>query len=483
MKDIFLQGDPFVKKVKSTTLAAFGATLLLLLSHVQSASAPTAPLTGPQILAKEIFKELIEMNTTDSSGNMTTAAEAMAARLKAAGFPDADIHVLGPNSRKGNLIARLRGNRAHKPLLLLAHLDVVEARREDWSFDPFKFLEQDGYFYGRGTTDDKAMAAIWIANLVRYKKEGLIPDRDLIVALTADEEGGDFNGVDWLLKNHRELIDAEYCLNEGGGGVLVNGKPLVNEVQVSEKVYLSFQLEVKNPGGHSSLPVKDNAITHLAEGLTRLAKFDFPVKWNEVTRAYFERMSKIETGQLAVDMRAVTHILPDPGAVSRLSAIPFYNAQMRTTCVATRLDAGHADNALPQRARALVNCRLLPGESPTQVQQTLMKVLADSALAVSPIGEPKPSPPALLKPEIMHPIEEITAALWPGVPVVPTMSTGGTDGLYLRIAGIPTYGVDGLFGEMNDVRAHGKDERIGVKEFYDGQEFLYRLVKALSSGK
>jgi len=459
------------------------ALLIAPANLVQTASAQTPQPSAQQQLARSIFQELIEINTTDSSGSTTKAAEAMAARLREAGFPEADVQVLGPNPRKGNLVARLRGTGARKPLLLLAHLDVVEARREDWSFDPFKFLERDGYFYGRGTSDDKAMAAIWVANLIRYKQAGFTPDRDLIVALTADEEGGDFNGVEWLLKNHRELIDAEYGLNEGGGGDLKGGRRLLNEVQASEKVFLSFRLEVKNPGGHSSLPVKNNAIYHLADGLSRLAKFEFPVKLNEVTRAFFERMSMIEGGQLGADMKAITRTPPDAAATGRLSATPYFNALMRTTCVATRLEAGHADNALPQTARAVVNCRILPGESPAEVQQTLAKVLADDQIAVSPMAEPKPSPPSPLKPEIMQPIERITSELWPGVPVVPVMSTGATDGLFLRIAGIPTYGVSGLFEDINDIRAHGKDERMGVKEFYEGQEFLYRLVKALSSGK
>ena len=436
-----------------------------------------------QQLARDIFEQLIEINTTDSQGNTTEAAEAMAARLQAAGFPAEDRQVLGPHPRKGNLVARLRGDGSRAPLLLLAHLDVVEARREDWSVDPFTFLEQDGYFYGRGTTDDKAMAAIFVANLIRYKQEGYVPDRDLIVALTADEEGGGFNGVRWLLNNHRSLIDAAYALNEGGGGGIKDGKRLLHAVQLSEKMYLSFRLEVKNPGGHSSIPVKDNAIYHLAEGLTRLAKFDFPVQLNDGTRVFFERMSEIETGATAADMKALLETPPDEAAAARLSTSARTNALMRTTCVATMLDAGHAQNALPQTASAVVNCRILPGESHEGVQQTLVRVLADDQIAVTPMGTPTPSPPSPLDPEIMEPIERITEAMWPGVPVVPTMLTGATDGLALRNAGIPTYGVSGLFGDVDDIRAHGQDERIGVEAFYEGQTFLYRLVKALSSAQ
>ncbi len=448
---------------------------------------PAAP-DVPGQLAREIFKELIEINTTDSAGNTTRAAEAMAARLKAAGFPAEDVQVLEPYPRRGNLVARLRGAGvgagvgAPRPLLLLAHLDVVEARREDWSFDPFTFLERDGYFYGRGSSDDKAMAAIWIANLIRYKREGYRPDRDLIVALTAGEESGANNGVQWLVKNRRDLIDAEFCLNEGGSGLIKAGKNLLNEVQASEKIFASFRLEVKNPGGHSSLPVKDNAIYHLAEGLSRLANFEFPARLNEVTRAFFERMSAIAQDREAADMRAISKTPPDPAAARRLSASsPLYNALLRTTCVATRLDAGHADNALPQTARAVINCRTLPDESPAEVRQTLVRVLADGKIGVSPMEEPIPSPPSPLKPEIIRPIEQATASLWPGIPVVAVMSTGATDSVFLRNAGIPTYGVSGLFQDMNDVRAHGKDERIGTRQFYEGQEFLYRLVKALSS--
>jgi acetylornithine deacetylase/succinyl-diaminopimelate desuccinylase-like protein len=438
-------------------------------------------LNSDQQLAREIFQQLIEINTTDSVGDCTAAARAMAERLKAAGFPDEDVRVLGSHPRKGNLVARLRGTGARKPLLLLAHLDVVEARRDDWSFDPFKFLEKDGYYYGRGTADDKAMAAIFIANLIRFKQEGFKPDRDLIVALTADEEGGDYNGVDWLIKNHRQLIEAEYGLNEGGGGQMRNGKNLLNAVQASEKVYQSFLLEVKNKGGHSSRPLKDNAIYHLAAGLQRLAQFDFPVNLNEVTRAYFERVSKLESGQTASAMKGVLQNPPSADAVAYLTNIPAYNATMRTTCVATMLEAGHAENALPQTARATVNCRILPTETAEQTRAALIRVINDSRIKITPIREPKPSPPSPLSPEVMKPIEAITAGMWPGVPVVPVMSTGATDSLYLRKAGIPIYGTSGIFHDIDDSRAHGKDERIGVKAFFDGQEYLYRLVKAFAS--
>ena len=434
-------------------------------------------------LVRDIFRELIEINTTDTpAGDNTRAAEAMAERLRSAGFAESDVRVLGPHPKKGNLVARYRGTGKRKPLLLLAHLDVVEALPEDWSVDPFKLLERDGYFYGRGSTDDKSMAAIWVATFIRFKQEGFSPDRDLILALTSDEEVvSPYNGVEWLLKNHRELIEAEAALNEGGGGQLKSGRNLLNTVQASEKVYQSFRLEVKNPGGHSSRPTRDNAIYELAEGLTRVSRHDFPVSLNEITRAFFEKMAALQTGQMAEDYRAVTRRSPARDAVIRLSRAPYENALIRSTCVPTLLEGGHAENALPQTAKATVNCRILPGESPAEVQSTLVRVLNNNKISVTPVSAAMPSAPSPLSKEIMGPIEKVTSEMWPGVPVIPVMSTGATDGLYLRNAGIPTYGVSGLFGDVDDNRAHGQDERIGVKQFYEGREFLYRLVKALSS--
>jgi acetylornithine deacetylase/succinyl-diaminopimelate desuccinylase-like protein len=464
--------------MRTPTFAVLAAALVTL---TEPPFARGQTLDPPRALAHDIFKELIEINTTDSVGSTTKAAEAMAARLRAAGFPEGDVRVLGPNDRKGNLVARLRGSGAARPLLLLAHLDVVEARREDWSVDPFTFLEKDGYYYGRGTTDDKAMAAIFITNLIRFKQEGFKPDRDLIVALTADEEGGDFNGVQWLVANHRELVEAELAINEGGGGSIKDGRYIANRVQASEKVYQDFTLEVKNPGGHSSLPVKDNAIYHLAAGLARLAEFDFPVKLNEVTRALFGRLAATQPGPLGDAMKGILKSPRPPGAVEAVGRLPYLNAMMRTTCVATMLQGGHAANALPQTARANVNCRMLPGDTTEDVRATLVGVLADGAITVAPVAPAKPSAPSPLRPEVMGAIERITEQMWPGVPVTPVMGTGATDGLYLRRAGIPTYGVDGIFENIDDTRAHGKDERIGVKQFYEGQEFLYRLMKALAS--
>lgn len=447
-----------------------------------AAAGPTgqAALAPHQQMARDFLQELIEIDTTDSQGDNTAAARAMAARLIAAGFPEEDVRVLEPVPRKGNLVARYRGrDTGRKPLLLLAHIDVVEADPADWTLDPFSFVEQDGYFYGRGTTDDKDEAAIHIANLIRLRQEGFQPDRDIIVALTADEEGGDHNGVEWLLENHRELIDAEYALNEGGGGAIRDGARISNGVQASEKVYQTFTLEVTNPGGHSSLPVKDNAIYHLAEALTRIRDYDFPVILNEVTESFFSRSAELEDDELADAMRGVLQNPPDPASVEILSQRPFYNSRMRTTCVATMLDAGHAENALPQRARGTVNCRVLPGESIDGVQNTLAAVIGNNQVTIERVNDANPSPPSPLVPEVLQPIEAITEAMWPGVPVIPTMSTGATDGLFLRNAGIPVYGVSGLFHDIDDVRAHGQNERIAIDAFFEGQEFLYRLTKAL----
>jgi acetylornithine deacetylase/succinyl-diaminopimelate desuccinylase-like protein len=456
-------------------------TLLITLLIGVSLSAQTRP---NETRAREIFKQLVEINTTDSVGSTTAAAEAMAARFKSAGFADADVRVLGPNPRKGNLIVRYRGNGTKRPVLLLAHLDVVEAKREDWSFDPFTLTEKDGFLYGRGTADDKTMAAVFVANLLRLKSEGFVPSRDLILALTADEELGnsEFNGVKWLIENHRDLIDAEYAINEGGGGVMRKGKYVVNEVQAAEKVYQDFRLEVRNSGGHSSMPVKNNAIYRLAAGLSKIAAYDFPVELNDITRTYFERSAPAQAdAQTRADMLAVARTPPDLAAAARLSAqSPYFNSLMRTTCVATELQGGHAKNALPQLAAANVNCRILPGVPPAQVIATLTKIVNDPAIQFSLSGEATPSKPAVLRDDVMGAVGTIVASMFPGVPVVPVMSTGATDGLYLRNAGIPTFGADGLFDDIDDVRAHGRDERVGIKQFNEDLEFQYRLITTLS---
>jgi acetylornithine deacetylase/succinyl-diaminopimelate desuccinylase-like protein len=432
-------------------------------------------------LAHDIYKQLIETNTTESVGNMTTAANEMADRLRAAGFPASDVIVLGPDARHGNIVARIHGSGARKPILFLAHLDVVEANRADWSLDPFILTEKDGFFYGRGTSDIKDGDAILVANFIRLKQERFKPDRDLILALTSDEEGGDFNGVSWLLDKHRELIDAEYCINTDGGDFqLKNGTPLLASIQTSEKIYADFQLEVRNKGGHSSLPSPDNAIYRLAGGLSRLSAYQFPVELNETTRAFFERMAKIDRGPQAAGMAAVAQNPPDPLAIERLSASPYFNALLRTTCVATRLDAGHANNALPQDARAIVNCRILPGGTQAAVQRKLAEVLNDPQIEITPVAAPHDSPASPLRQDVLETTERAVREVWPGVPVVPVMDTGASDGYRLRAAGIPTYGVSGVFIDMDDVRAHGRDERILQSSFYQGVEFFYRYIKALS---
>jgi acetylornithine deacetylase/succinyl-diaminopimelate desuccinylase-like protein len=433
-------------------------------------------------LARDLFKELIEINTTSGFGS-TRAAEAMYERLKTAGFQSGDIQLTGPDNMHKNLVVRYRGNGKLAPVLFICHLDVVAALRQDWTVDPFTFLEKDGYFYGRGTTDIKNEDASLVANLIRLKQEGFKPDRDIILALTADEEGGNANGVYWLLTNHRDLINAEYCINpDGGGGNLKNGKHVLMEIQTSEKIYVNFQLEVKNDGGHSSLPMRENAIYRLASGLSRLSGYNFPVMLNETTHNFFEKIAAMESLQNRTDIQAILRIPPDTAAANRLFAYsPYYNAMMRTTCVATMLSAGHAENALPQTARAIINCRMLPEERAENVMSRLKAVINDSLIAITRLNSSFIAPLSPLRKDVMKPVEQIASAMWPGVIVTPAMSTGASDGKYLRRDGIPVYGVSGMFSDMDNIRAHGKDERIGVNEFYEGVEFMYRFIKAVSS--
>ena len=473
----------------------FGSWLALLVIVLSTICYSQTQLdNADQQLSRDIFQQLIDINTTESVGSTTVAAQAMAKRLLDAGFPAKDVIVLSPDARHGNMVARYRGTGAHQPILLIGHLDVVEARRSDWTTDPFKFIEKDGYFYGRGTQDMKSDDAIWVADFIRLKREGYKPDRDLILALTADEEGGNHNGVDWLIKNHRDLINAEYVLNSDGGGVdTVNSKPLFISMDGSEKLYGDYQLKVTNPGGHSSLPEPDNAIYHVADALARLQKYQFPVELNPVTRGYFERMSTIEHGQRAADMKAILNTPPDQAAIARLSNDPVFNATMRTTCVATRLEAGHANNALPQTATAIVNCRILPGHTREEVRQQLIKIFADPKVEVRYMAndgtlmdrapEQLGYAPVQLRPDVMQTLDKVAAEMWPGAPVIPTMSTGASDGIYTNAAGLPTFGISGIAIDMDDVRAHGKDERLGVQSYYNAAQFYYRFLKALTGGK
>jgi acetylornithine deacetylase/succinyl-diaminopimelate desuccinylase-like protein len=432
---------------------------------------------------RQIYQELVEINTTDSVGDSVRAAEAMAAHLRAAGLPAADVQVISSGPRKGNLVARLRGTGARRPMLLIAHLDVVEARREDWSFDPFRLQEVDGYFRGRGAIDDKAMASIFVANLIEYVKEGFRPDRDIILALTADEELSDspHDGAHYLLDHHRALIDAEFAINEGGGGALRDGKPFRMNVQHAEKVYQTFLLEVTDPGGHSASGRRDNAIYRLADALRRLGQFDFPVALNPVTRNFFEKTAAAEKGAAADAIKALLAGRTDDAALMPLTIRPEYNAVMRTTCVATQLAAGHAENALPQTARATVNCRILPDQPVAEVERALERVVADDRVKVMAKGRAVLSPASPIDRDIMPSIEAIAGEMWPGVPVIPTMSGGYTDSRWLRNAGIPAYGVSGLFTDPVHSGVHGQDEQVGVKQLYDSKEFLYRLVKRLAA--
>ncbi len=475
-------------KITSLAVVCTFVITLAMAAHGQEPNKGQSNLSPARQLARDIFKELIEINTTDSpAGNVTTAAEAMATRFRAAGFPQEDIQVLGPVANKKNLVVRFRGRGQSKPILFLAHLDVVQALRQDWSMDPFKLNEVDGYFYGRGTSDIKDGDTELITNFIRLKTEGWTPDRDLILALTADEEGGNYNGVRWLIKEHRALIDAEYCINTDAGGFESNkGKRLLLGWQTSEKNYVDFRLEVKSNGGHSSRPIKDNAIYHLSQGLSRLADFDFPVQLNETTRGFFGKTAQLEDAQTAANFRAVmgTDRPAVEAAAKRMAeSSAYYNALLRTTCVATRLEGGHANNALPQTATAIVNCRMLPDDSLQNVQNTLKRVLADDRISVSLAAEAVPAPASAINPVIVRKLEELSARLYGGIPVVPVMDAGASDGKYLRIGGIPTYGVPGVFQDVNDDRAHGKDERIGVKDFYDGVDFYYAFIKSLAGGQ
>lgn len=465
----------------------------LTLAAMVSAGAAQELSAGDRGLARDVFKELIEINSTDSVGSVTKAAEAMRGRLLSAGFAAEDLKLLGPNERKMNLVAIYHGRAgsALKPILAICHLDVVEAKREDWTTDPFVFTEKDGFFYGRGTQDIKEGDAALVVSLMRMKREGYVPDRDLVVALTADEEGGKSNGVDWLERNQPELMRAEFVINPDAGGVYgEKGVAKVFDVEATEKTYADFQVRATNKGGHSSLPVPDNAIYHVADALGRLEKTPFPVELNEVTRAYFEKMATIETGQRAADMRSVLKAPMDAAAAGRLSADPMYNSTLRTTCVATMMTAGHAPNALPGKAQANVNCRILPGHSAEEVRQKLIGIFADTTLTVEYVSDAgmvtaegptrMSAPPPPVNAAVRGALVKVVGKMWPGLPVVPTMEAGASDSIYTTAAGVPSYGLNGFQIDEDDVRAHGKDERLGVEAFYRGVEFTYLYLKALA---
>ena len=474
--------------IRPAAAIAMTRPILSFVAIVALSGAALAQAQTPnQATARAIFKELIEINTTHSTGSTTVAAEAMRARFLAAGFQAADVEVVGPaGSKNHNLIVRYRGTGTRKPVVLLAHLDVVEARREDWTYDPQTFTEKDGYFYGRGTQDIKDGAATLVASLLRMKQENVRPDRDLILALTAGEENGgndEYNGVVWLLANRPEFKSAAWVFNvDAGDPSLKDGKVHARLVQVAEKISFNLRLEVTNPGGHSSQPVPENAIVRLSAAVARLGGFRFPVHMDDLTRAFFARSAAFESGQVAADMRAVSRKSPDRAAAERLSRAPFHNAVLRTTCVTTTFEGGHAPNALPQRARANVNCRMLPFESADSVEATIRRVLADRLVTVTRLHEPLVSPPSPLMGEFASAVEAVTATMWPGVPVIPYMEPGGTDGKFFRNAGVPAYGASGVGIDPNDVRAHGKDERVLITAFDAGAEYTYRLIRGFSAG-
>jgi acetylornithine deacetylase/succinyl-diaminopimelate desuccinylase-like protein len=452
-----------------------------------SAAAPSAavPATLPTAtdlnLARDVLQQLVELDTSQSAGETTRAAQAVATRLRAAGLPAGDVRVVGPSKKKQNLVARLHGAGKRPPLLLLAHLDVVDARRADWTMDPFVLAERDGYYYGRGTQDDKSLAALWVAIFVRLHRERVPLDRDVILALTADEENGPENGVSWLLAHERRLIDAALALTEGGGGELKAGRRLCLDIQPAEKGYLTFSIEAKNKGGHSSLPEPDNAIVRVGDAAARIHRHAFAVELGPITRAYFQRMADIEAGPLAADMRAVARTPPDAVAAARLSKVALYNARLRTTCVPTQIQGGHAENALPQSARATINCRVLPGHGADEVARELAAAIADPGVELAQVRTMDPSPASPLPPDLLSTVERAGAAVWPGVPVLPILLTGATDGRFLRAASIPTYGLTGLFGDIDDIRAHGRDERLLVRSFIEAHDFLARVVLSLVS--
>jgi acetylornithine deacetylase/succinyl-diaminopimelate desuccinylase-like protein len=483
------------RQIFPTSIAAlaFGA-LATAAAAAQSAPLPTAS-PADRAEARDIFKQLIEINTTDTpKGSVTAATKAMLKRFLDAGFSPDDVHLLGPDANKQNLVVRIRAAAAtsEKPVLFLCHIDVVEALRSDWHTDPFQFVEKDGYYYGRGTQDMKESDAALVWAFLRLHREGYQPKRDLILALTADEEGGKFNGAAWLVQSHRDLVDAAFVINPDAGGIeLDHGRAVVADVEATEKVYADYEVTARNPGGHSSRPRPDNAIYELTAALNKLSAYSFPFELNEVTRTYFQNLARQETGQNTQDIKAILATPPDLAAAARLSAEPEFNSNFRTTCVATMLQAGHARNALAQTAQANVNCRIFPGHSSEDIRQQLIALFADPRLDVKYISDSGVSsatapdrkaivPPPPIK-EVFDPLTRLTQAIWPGVPVTPVMENGASDSIYFAQAGIPCYGYSAIALERDDDRAHGQDERLPVDSYWKSLDFFYAFSKALGN--
>ena len=484
--------EPYNAHMRFKLVSALAAAVSLALPVLaQSAFPTTSPADRAEALA--IFKQLIEINTTDTpKGSVTAGTTAMEKRFLDAGFAREDVQLIGPAPHKLNLVVRYRaaGIPDKKPVLFLCHMDVVEALASDWHTDPFKFIEKDGYYYGRGTQDMKESDAALVATFLRLHREGWKPKRDLILALTADEEGGSYNGASWLVQQHRDLVDAAYVINPDSGGVeLLNGKPVVAAVEATEKVYADYQLTTKNPGGHSSLPRPDNAIYELMAALNKLSTYSFPFELNDVTRTYFKNLAPQESPQTTADIHAILATPPDMAAAARLSTEPSFNSNFRTTCVATRLSAGHANNALPQTAQAIVNCRIFPGHSPEEIRQQLITLFADPKLSVKyvsdagAISDAAPERKAIVPPapiaEVFDPLTRLTQAIWPGVPVTPIMENGASDSIYFAQAGIPSYGYSAIALERDDVRAHGQDERLPIDSYWKSLDFFYSFAKDL----
>ena len=474
--------------LRAAVLAAlsFGAAIGLA-AAVIAAPAP-AGLTPPAAdlaFGRDVLKQLVEINSTHAFGS-TAAAKAMAARLVAGGFAPADVQVLIPDGHpdKGNVVVRLRGTGRGKPILYIGHLDVVEAKREDWTSDPFTLTETDGWLYGRGTIDMKGQDAALVTSLVRMKHEAFRPKRDIVVALTADEEaGGDFSGIDWLLKTHRDLIDADLVMNpDGGGGEagMQHGRKLYVSVQTSEKVFVTYQIEATDKGGHSSQPTPDNPIYRLSRALNKISDHAFPTDLTATTRGFFARRADLETGQIQADMRAVGAGTQSADAIKRLSAQVETNVMLRTTCVATQFSGGHGESALPQRARATIQCRVIPGEPVADIQAALVGVVGDPKVTLTVLTPETLSPESPLSPTVVGAVAAVAKDMWPEVVVLPIMSPGASDSAFTRQAGMASYGVDGMFDDIDDSRAHGRDERIGVKAFGEELEFTYRLMKRLA---